>query len=316
MTQASAWHGPPALDELRGRTGGETSVIPRFRITGWKPVPLLFLVLLAFAARGFAGLPSTTQPTFQGRDDQPILFHLPGVGGHRYPDQMLTQGIVQAGLDAEIFIYDWTGVDEGLAALSNVDRHQAESAIVARQITDIVRAHPNRRLILSCHSGGAGIAAWALEQLPDDVRIDTWLLVAPALSPNYDLSRALSRVRTAAYSFNSDRDPVLGFGTRSFGTIDRIKTDAAGRVGFALPPGGDASQYAKLTQFGYQGVWVWAGNGGDHIGATMRPFARRVIGPLLLTGQLPAIQPPKPLRDLQESTTRPSTRPAAARPVR
>jgi hypothetical protein len=41
------------------------------------------------------------------------------------------------------------------------------------------------------------------------------------------------------------------------------------------------------------------GNIGDHIVPMMRPYARRVLGPLLLTGTLPTV------------TTQPTTQPAS-----
>ena len=66
----------------------------------------------------------------------------------------------------------------------------------------------------------SGIAAWALEKLPDDIVIDNWVQMQSALSPDYDLSKALAHVRHA-YSFYSDLDAiVLGTGTRTVGTID------------------------------------------------------------------------------------------------
>ncbi|MCS7072135.1 MAG: hypothetical protein NZM00_11555, partial [Anaerolinea sp.] len=220
--------------------------------------------------------------------DQPLLFHLPGIGGHRLPDITLTRGLLAGGLEAEIYIYDWTGDDEGLNALTNTHRHAQQSGIVAGKLAEVARRQPQRRIILTSHSGGAGIAAWALERLPPDVQVDTWLMIAPAVSPDFDLSRALAHVRGRAYSFNSSLDPVLGFGTRNFGTIDRVKTESAGRNGFVRPPGADEAQYQKLVQFPYDPAWVRLGHPGEHIGATSYTFARRIIAPLLLSGQLPS----------------------------
>jgi pimeloyl-ACP methyl ester carboxylesterase len=172
-------------------------------------------------------------------------------------------------------------------------------------ITDKYRADPRTRIYLSGHSGGTAIAVWALERLPPDVKVDTLLLIASALSPTYDLSPALRRVRGRAYALHSPYDPVLGIGTRMFGTIDGIRTDAAGRVGFTPPPtAADPPQYAKLTTVGYGPGWIRLSNIGDHIGPMMRPFAREVIAPLLQTGVL---------RQIAGAATRPAatTRTAA-----
>ena len=62
------------------------------------------------------------------------------------------------------------------------------------------------------------------------------MLLAPALSPGYDLTAALRAVRREIVVFWSPLDLiVLGAGTRLFGTIDRVKTVGAGLVGFRVP---------------------------------------------------------------------------------
>ena len=218
---------------------------------------------------------------------------------------MFLQGLHQGGLDAEFRPFDWTNKDPGLGALLATETHKTESANLAALLRELAAAHPGARITVSVHSGGAGIIAWALEQLPDDVMIDSLLLLSPALSPEYDLSTALRHVRNRAYVFYSPYDvAVLGVGTRMFGTIDGIKTDAAGRVGFSRPKTADETQYGKLIQVRYDGSWIRVGNIGDHIGTLARPFARRIVAPLMLTGNLPALD--------DEPLTTPATLPVGA----
>jgi pimeloyl-ACP methyl ester carboxylesterase len=265
-------------------------------------VTLLFLTVGAFActsdnrAHDSAAAKALPPP-------RPYLLHLPGIGGERRIDQMLTQGLVQGGIDAEVEIYDWTATDAGLSALYARQRHEREADVVARMITERYRADPRTRIYLSGHSGGTAIALWAMERLPPDVKVESLLILASALSPTYDLSPALRHVRGRAYALYSPHDPVLGIGTRMFGTIDGVKTDAAGRVGFTKPSGGDARQYAKLTQIGYDPSWIRLSNIGDHIGPMMRPFAREILAPLLRTGIL------------REFAAAAATRPGTTRPT-
>lgn len=226
-----------------------------------------------------------------GSTPKPYLLHLPGIGGHMRIDDLLLSGLRSGGLDAEVEIYDWTGQISGLAALVNYERNQQESQKIADKLTAIARANPERRIIITSHSGGGGLAVWALERVPDDVQIDALLLIAPALSPQYDMSRALSRVRGQVFALVSELDPVLGTGTRNFGTIDRVMSDSAGRVGFTPPADASAEQYRKLQALCYDRAWTKYGNAGDHIGAMNRAFARNVIAPLLMTGRLPAVVP-------------------------
>jgi hypothetical protein len=217
--------------------------------------------------------------------------HLPGIGGYRSIDRMFLQGLEQGGIDAEVRAYDWTVRDTGLGALLTSDLHKEETAKVAAMLTELARKDPRARVTASAHSGGAGIVVWALESLPDDVTIDSLLLLSPALSPPYDLTRALKHVRNKVYVFYSPYDvAVLGVGTQMLGTIDGVKSDAAGRVGFKRPDGADQIQYAKLVQVPYDPAWMQLGNIGEHIGTLARPFAREVVAPLILTGVLPRIE--------------------------
>lgn len=192
-------------------------------------------------------------------------------------------GLRDAGYDGALDIYDWTGDAPGLGALLAYKRNHAEAKKIAQLITRHYRAHPNHHIILTGHSGGTGLAIWALEDLPADVKVDEVILLASALSPDYDLSKALSHVRGKLYSFCSENDVlVLGAGTRMFGTIDGKKTEAAGEYGFVFPKGADPVEYDKLIQKPYKKSWTLYHNIGDHIGCMLRPFARNVIAPLVV----------------------------------
>jgi pimeloyl-ACP methyl ester carboxylesterase len=238
----------------------------------------LLLILLWLPGIGLAeGRKPATRPATHR-----YLLHLPGIGGHRSIDDSLVRGLQLGGVDGEFEIYDWTGDDMGLKALVSRPRHTEQSRLIAARIADRFAAGPQDTIDLSGHSGGAGLAVWALEQLPQDVMVETVLLLAPALSPDYDLTAALKHVRGRLYVISSEHDPVLVAGTRAFGTIDGVKTDSAGKVGFSRPSGGDPVQYRKLVPMPYDSDWARQGNFGDHIGPMMRPFAREVLAPLIL----------------------------------
>ena len=83
----------------------------------------------------------------------------------------------------------------------------------------------------------------------------------------------------------------------AFGTIDGVKSEAAGKVGFTMPDGGDARQYAKLVQYPFDRGWMKYGNLGDHIGMLNPEFSQHVLAPLVLAGlggstTQPVAQPP------------------------
>ena len=215
-------------------------------------------------------------------------------------DHMFTSGLLAGGIDADLEIYDWTGTDRGMIALMQSKRHAEQSTIVAKMIEKHVRENPNQKVMITGHSAGTGIAIWALEKLPDDVKVDDVVLMASALSPKYDLSKALRHVRGKVYAFNSALDVlILSVGTKGFGTVDRVKTDAAGRVGFEMPESADKEQYAKLKQVPYDPDWLRFNNPGDHIGPMMRSFSRNVVARVLLGQGLPP-----------RATTQPATVPS------
>ena len=216
-------------------------------------------------------------------EDAEYLLHLPGIAGYRWIDQQMIAGLKEGGYEGRVAVHDWPGEQAGLGALFNRERNENEAKRVAEALEKRYRENPSRRIVLTAHSGGTGILVWALEKLPDDVRVDTVILLASALSPQYDLSQALRHVRGRMFSFHSDADAVvLGTGTRAFGTMDGVKCDAAGRCGFVSPDGADKAEYEKLVQVPYDTAWMRLGHIGDHVGPLGRRFSREVLAPLVL----------------------------------
>jgi pimeloyl-ACP methyl ester carboxylesterase len=272
-----------------------TSAWSRARV-GW----FLSIIAVCYVSLGCAGTAPEQQPALTSNVATPTtvpaepprryVLHLPGIGGAMRIDRNMVAGLRQGGLDAaDIETYDWTGTDRGIVALGQQQRHQVESQRIADIITARFRADPRTPITVTGHSAGCGMAVWALEKLPDDVQIDTLLMMQSALSPRYDLSKALRHVRGRAYSFYSPRDPVLGPGTKLLGTVDRVFTEAAGRVGYQMPDGADAEQYRKLEQIAYVDAWQQFGDIGDHIGPMTRSFASHMLAPLLTEGTLPKL---------------------------
>ena len=114
------------------------------------------------------------------------------------------------------------------------DRNVATAASIAEEIADWRRANPAAPFYLVGYSGGGGMATLVTSALPADVRIDRLILVAPAISPDYPLDTdVLPHVREFVANYASERDLQVGWGTRTFGTIDRKNTASAGAIGFA-----------------------------------------------------------------------------------
>ena len=249
---------------------------------------LSMLALIAFLAPAGVLAAGAMPPAGQDQAapaadfDHTFLLHLPGIAGERWVDLQMTSGLRDAGYVGPMQTYDWTENDPGLNALRAYKRNQAEAARVADLITSHYRADPKLRIILTAHSGGTGIVIWALEKLPADVKVDTVVLLSSALSPEYDLTSALSHVKGVCYSFYSENDVlVLATGTKLFGTIDGKYCESAGEFGFVFPKGADAKQYEKLVQKPFDRAWMRYGNIGDHMGPMHRSFSAHILATLL-----------------------------------
>ena len=82
------------------------------------------------------------------------------------------------------------------------------------------------------HSAGSLVALTAVEAAPPG-SVDRLILLAPAVSSEYDLRPALGNVRQGIDVLRSYRDQwYLGVGAYLVGTTDRRWEAAAGRVGF------------------------------------------------------------------------------------
>jgi hypothetical protein len=117
--------------------------------------------------------------------------------------------------------------------------------------------------------------------------VDRIVLIGAALSPDYDLTDALSHCRRGIVSFYSRRDwLMLGVGTKMFGTIDRRRTVSAGRIGF-LGTDGEPARFEGLTQVAWTDAWRDLGHGGGHFGWLARRWVRDVLAPHLDGSALP-----------------------------
>lgn len=176
------------------------------------------------------------------------------------------------------------GLGRWHADLTNVRNRDQRAREIADEATAFRARYPGAPVFLVGKSGGTGLVVKALEHLPENT-VEAVVLISPALSPRYDLSRALQAVRREMVVFWSPLDVfVLGFGTRIFGTIDRIKSVSAGLVGFRLLDTDDDAkrrQYAKLRQIRWTPAMARTGYLGGHVGPDNPAFLRKYVVPLL-----------------------------------
>jgi pimeloyl-ACP methyl ester carboxylesterase len=187
------------------------------------------------------------------------LLILPGVGNTRFH----LAGFVAAaerqlpGFDVEV--RTWGVPFLTIHNLRAYERNAATAGGIAAEIAAWRRAHPNEPFYLVGYSGGGGMATLVTAALPDGVAIERLVLIAPAISPDYPLAaEVLPHVSEFAVNYWSGRDLQVGWGTRTFGTIDRKMTDSAGAIGFA-------AQDARLLQYPWSAADEPYGHFGNHL---------------------------------------------------
>ncbi len=220
------------------------------------------------------------------------VFILPGIEGKGPANRNIALGLEKGGASSAIEIFDWT---TGLPAayvvnLVTLERNKRQAAALADRIVAYRDLYPDRPVVLIGHSGGGGVAVLALEALPPGRQIDMAILLAPAISPDYDLSTALRRTRNGIVNFHSRRDVgFLGVGTTIFGRIDRRHGPSAGAVGFKPPEDlgeEDTALYReRLMQVGWDKSLRKFGASGSHFGWVNQKFVATYLARLIIAGE-------------------------------
>jgi hypothetical protein len=212
--------------------------------------------------------------------DQRIVFLLPGVAGGKYAT--LAQAIEESS-ECEVRTVSW-GAPFPLFMLnfSNREIHESAERKLVAAMTEYRQAHPSAQIDLIGHSAGCGVILGAMQLLPGPTRVHSIILLAPSVSPTFDLQPTLCRMNGQLHVFSSRNDTVfLQWRSGHFGTYDNVKTPAAGNVGFDLSSL-DPSLRAKVAPHPYEPAWKNLGNDGGHFGPLSKPFIKSVIAPLFV----------------------------------
>ena len=206
---------------------------------------------------------------------------LPGVGGDTPVYANAIDALRDAGDPDRLEILNW-GYGWLLFFVTINDgplHHDTEKKLVA-EIMQWRSAHPGSRIVLIGHSAGAGVILGALARLDPGVVVGPVVLLAPAVSPEYDLRPILAHV-TVVHVFYSEADSFWqGFGPTIFGLYDGDHGDGAGRKGFELR-GLTEIQKRQIVQHPYDPKWKALGNDGGHFDSCDPKFVAKVIRPLI-----------------------------------
>jgi len=219
---------------------------------------------------------------------------LGGIEGRSKYNLDMVRGILRSGYRGSVVRFDWNhGIPfwRSLVNLMSRRHHEKQAADVLEYIRHFKQEHPAAPVCMVAQSGGCWIGIRVLERLPKDVRVATAVLLAPAISPGYDVGPAAARCDAELISVGSLGDFFfLGLGTTLLGTSDRKWTPSAGFIGWHHRP-------PRFVELRWHPSWCRLGYFGNHTTTSAPAFVAAVVGPRLpwQPGRLapsPQAQPP------------------------
>ncbi len=248
-----------------------------------RTLPLLLCgVLLTVMASGCFKPPA---PTLH-EEERGLVYMFPGIGGGAWYLDQAYRAFRDAGVDSAILIDEWeTPFYNALGQLQDYPGNRQHAAKVAHVIAAYRQRQPTAPVDLVGYSAGGGVVVMVVEALPEDVHLRNVVLVQSAVSPTHDLTAVLGHIDGRLLNLYSSCDwLVLGWGTTTFGTVDRAHTESVGKIGFdlehAVP---DSQQRAKVVQEPWQPGMIWTGHLGGHAGILQYGWNRRRVAPNLLS---------------------------------
>jgi len=200
-------------------------------------------------------------------------FYLDGAGNWGFGAAEVPSGLREAGYKGNVEIYVWTTSLMPLVDQLNIPAAKLRAAALADRIKAYRRRFPDNELNLIALSAGTGVAAWAVESLDQNTKINNLVLLASSLSHDYDMTRALKHMTGKIYVYHSPHDEVLA-AVPLIGTIDGKRgVQTVGQVGLRTPPGAAG----RIVNTPWSRKYVHLGWTGSHTDCTRKPFVREVI---------------------------------------
>lgn len=244
--------------------------------------PLRLAGLLPLLLLAGAGCWSPPAPSIQ-EYDRGLIWLFPGVEGGAWLLAEPYRAMRDAGVSAAIRCHEWTPLLGTFENLTSLQRNRYAALQTAAWIAEYSREHPQATIDLVGYSGGGGMAVLVAEALPPETPLRNVVLVQAAISPDYDLTAVLRRVRGQVVNLHAPLDwLILGAGTRTFGTLDRKYTPSAGKDGFDLAKAvPDESLRPRLVQRAWTAGDVLSGHTGMHGSIFNYTWNQRIVAPYL-----------------------------------
>jgi len=237
------------------------------------------LITLPIFLIALAGSGCQTNAPLEGQN---LVVLVPGCAGDGFWYNNLRESVAASQPARTVRTFEW-GWPLPLYVLNLQDQkiHTRAEKALAKAIKSWRDRYPAGRLTLLGHSAGCGVILGSLSRLDKPVSVEKVVLLAPSVSPDYQIDPALRQISGTLHVFFSEGDQVwLGWRTSTFGTYDSKRTEAAGKVGLNVEHL-NSNLREKIVQHGYEPEYAELGNGGGHFGSLGRRFDEKVVVPLI-----------------------------------
>jgi len=251
-------------------------------------IPVVIIVGLSLVG-GCGSASGNAQYMTPERLENGLVVILPGIEGESRFNRDIRRGLVMAGVQRAIPIYNWGRPIPGLGMLLNqMDfiGNRLAGVRIAKMIEGYQDKHPGRPVFVVGHSGGGGVAVFTAEAMSKGRQVDGLVLLSASIWAGYDLTKALGKCRNGIVNFHNPNDVgLLAIGTTLASNVDGMRGPSAGLDGFDLPKPGDAPSKLAAYRKLYQVTIV--GSGDPHTVATKPGYVSTHVSPWILAGFWP-----------------------------
>jgi len=214
-------------------------------------------------------------------------YYLDGAGNMGFGKETVPLGLEDGGYKGQFEHFIWSTYLGPIMDQVVYSYNRRQGRLLAQRIAKYLDKNPGASVSIIGLSAGSGIAVFAVESLPSKYQVDNVIMLSSSLSAEYDLSRALKRVRRGIYVFWSPNDPVLRGVVPLVGTVDRKNTSqVAGLIGMRVPPNSARETRQMYATHVHNVRWYPHGGVGPiqlrHAGTTDRDFIRQMVAPILV----------------------------------
>jgi pimeloyl-ACP methyl ester carboxylesterase len=249
--------------------------------------PIIMMLILLTGCQWMPNPFKNSKPTPTYWERYGKVYYLDGAGNLGFGKNTVPKALKSSGFRGDVENITWTSYTGPLGDQMIRINARYRSEQMTQRIIDYRRRYPDKPIYIIGLSAGTGVGVWAVEQLPEGMRVDSMVLLGSSLSTNYDLTKCLKHVKNKVYVLSSPNDTILKTFIPVTGTIDgSYMVQPAGLAGMYPPDNLSQEELdlykEKVVNVPWHPTFARLDNDGGHTAATRYRFLKYFIIPRLL----------------------------------